>query len=175
MNKKTKIIIDRIEKVLKDNMMYQIPVNVVELAQKMQFKVLQLELDYDGAILTNKKPFKIGEKEYKKAILVNINHAATRKRFTIAHELSHWITATDQQKQDLYAHRDDSSNSYCAEPEINSYASELLMPHGLIKQVLNKVDKFYYTSPTIIMKIADLFKVSYSAAKVRLEKFVEEI
>lgn len=162
---------DKIKKILIDNDLYKAPIDVVKLANIFGLTIFQQELDYDGAILSKKDGFEIdGEKCYK-AILININQIPTRKRFTIAHELAHWIVTPESDRNNLYAHRDDNLTGFNDEPEINDIASELLMPYGLIKEALNDTNYKYGITPSIIYRIADLFNVSYAAAQVRIEKF----
>ena len=161
---------DAIKNILKQYNLYRIPVDIVKLAQNLGFTILQQELDYDGAILSNNESFKIDGKDYNKAILININQIPTRKRFTIAHELIHWINASEEERQHLYAHRDDNLTEYNEEPDINAWASELLMPSGLLKNFLKNLD-YFYISPSIIYEVANAFNVSYAAAQIRLEKY----
>ncbi len=161
----------QIKEILTKYNLYKAPVDIVKLAENLGLTIFQLELDFDGAILSNKDGFDIDGNRYNKAILININQAPTRKRFTIAHELAHWITAKDDEKENLYAHRDDNLTGYNYEPRINDIASELLMPYELIKEELSNTDYKHGLSPSIIYKIAEKFNVSYAAAQVRLEKF----
>ncbi len=161
-----------IKNILLENNLYKAPIDIVKLAQNYGFTILQQELDYDGAIISKKEKFKINEKEYDKVIILNINQINTRKRFTIAHELSHWLLAPEKQKDDLFAHRIDNLTLYNHEPKINDYASELLMPTELITKALNSIELNNEISPNVIMYIADTFGVSYAAAQVRLEKYI---
>ena len=163
---------EKIKKILVDNELYTIPIDIVQLAKKCGFTVLQQELDYDGAIIAKKESFSINDKSYTKAIIVNINQIGTRKRFTIAHELAHWFMAPENERNDLFAHRTDSLTISNREPKINNFASELLMPIELISQALQNVQFSNEISPNFIIYIADLFGVSYAAAQVRLEKYV---
>lgn len=160
-----------VEELLKSNDLYKIPVDIVKLAQKLGFTILQQEIDYDGAILVNKNKFNIDGNDYQKVIIVNINQMFTRKRFTIAHEIAHWKMAPAENRDVLYAHRDDNLSLINHEPDINNYASELLMPYGLVANYLNKVDLRYGVAPSLIKFVADTFNVSYSAAQVRIDKF----
>lgn len=162
---------EKIKKILTEAGLYKAPVDIVKLAEYFGLTIFQQELDYDGAILSRKEGFEIDGNTYDKAILININQIPTRKRFTIAHELIHWIITPEEERNNLYAHRDDCINNLNYEPEINKWASELLMPYGLVKEILNKIDCKYGISPSIIYQVADAFNVSYSAAQIRLEKF----
>ena len=162
---------DKIKRLLVENNLYRAPVDIVKLASIFDLTILQQELDYDGAILSKKEGFTIDGKNYNKAILININQIPTRKRFTIAHELIHWISTPEEERNNLYAHRDESLTNFNYEPEINKWASELLMPYGLIDEALSKINHKHGISPSVIYQIADAFNVSYSAAQVRLEKF----
>ncbi|MBQ8749270.1 MAG: ImmA/IrrE family metallo-endopeptidase [Clostridia bacterium] len=162
---------EKIKNILTEAGLYKIPVDIVKLADYYDLAIYQQELDYDGAIISKKEGFYIDGNKCYKAILININQIPTRKRFTIAHELIHWITTPEEERNNLYAHRDDNLTNFNCEPQINKWASELLMPYGLVKEVLGKINCKYGISPSIIYHVADAFNVSYAAAQIRLEKF----
>lgn len=166
---------DKIKKILLESNLYKAPIDIVKLAHYFGFTILQQELNYDGAIISKKDKFEIDAKQYDKVIILNINQINTRKRFTIAHELAHWFLSTDKQKDDLFAHRIDNLTAFNHEPQINDYASELLMPTDLVKEALKNIDLNNEITPSIIMHMADLFCVSYAAAQVRLEKYIRGI
>jgi len=163
---------EKIEKILKEKNLYKAPVDIVKLAESYGISIFQQEIEYDGAIISRNEDFEISGEHCNKAIIININQSPARKRFTIAHELAHWIQTPEQQKNNLYAHRDDNLTRFNYEPEINAMASEILMPHGLVKDVLQNTDyKQRGIYPRLINYVANMFNVSYSAAQVRLKKF----
>lgn len=65
-----------------------------------------------------------------KVIGVNDNHAEVRQRFTVAHELGHYLMAHDDTRfiDDTF----DKPNQ--KEQEANKFAAELLMPYDFLKK-----------------------------------------
>jgi hypothetical protein len=99
------------------------------------------------------------------SIVVNIRDAYTRKRFTIAHELGHFILHRQQlailggSLTDDAFYRSGLSNTQ--ESEANRFAADILMPYTLIqKLVANGV--------TGVAELATTFKVSEAAMSIRL-------
>ncbi|HVX00717.1 MAG TPA: ImmA/IrrE family metallo-endopeptidase [Candidatus Babeliaceae bacterium] len=93
------------------------------------------------------------------AIFVNNKHEESRQRFTIAHELAHFIRHKDaigDGISDDAMYRSGLSNKI--EAEANSFAADILMPWDLIRQEIAKTPK----------ELAPLFKVSETAMSVRL-------
>lgn len=164
-----KEIKNRVDKVFAETDIISTPIQIVSIANFYGFKVYQTPMDdnVSGMILSDEKNIK--NFNHNKIIVINANHPDTRKRFTIAHELGHYIL---QNKPDsCYAHRD--LGSYDSdEKNANSFASALLMPE---KDVLNQVEALRQQSPDInnlslTSLIANNFDVSLSAAQVRLKK-----
>lgn len=103
-------------------------------------------------------------------IYVNANHPTTRKRFTIAHEVAHFL-----EHQDYFNENNEHISSYKQpiasldraeynsnekmEKEANNIAAEILMPEAPFKRVWDESDK--------ISEVADRFVVSQSAAAIR--------
>ena len=149
--------------------LYQSPVRIIDLANSLDFVVFEQEVDYDGAILSQKKPFKIGGNEYRKAIIVKNNTSPRRKRFIIAYELSHWLVSNNNK---IIAFRDEHINFRKEkETDVKSLAFELLMPTELVQEFVEKHETKIngYNS---ILQFADYFLVSFATAQVRLEKFI---
>ena len=90
---------------------------------------------------------------------VNSNHAAVRQRFTIAHELGHFLLGHELGEKiidDVFDRPTDK------EKDANEFAAQLLMPTDFLKQDVGKK-----------MKIPDLarrYKVSEQAMSIRLLK-----
>lgn len=140
----------------------QPPVQIAKMAREMDVEVYKSEGWPDhisGLIRTD--PEHGGESGY--AIYTNANHSKRRRRFTIAHELAHYILhrhligngITDDA---LYRSRLGGS----IEREANRFAAKLLMPWNLvtesIEQGIDTVDG-----------LAEKFDVSRSAMSIRLE------
>lgn len=133
------------------------PVPVVQIAVSEGIKVMtdpdypddrsgHIEIDQDGTA----------------TIIVNGKQAATRKRFTIAHEIAHFVFDRDYLEQHRFIDRDGDAMdaSYRKrESRANAFAAQLLMPEqDFIQQwvALRSVDK-----------IADYFGVSRDAVRFR--------
>jgi Zn-dependent peptidase ImmA (M78 family) len=104
---------------------------------------------------------------------VNAEHAPTRQRFTIAHELGHLKL---HRENALYVDRNfrvlmrDDRSSQAVDPEeveANAFAAELLMPTGMLIQDLggNPVD---YDDDAMLSQLAQRYKVSLQAMIFRL-------
>ncbi|MBV8829911.1 MAG: ImmA/IrrE family metallo-endopeptidase [Acidobacteriaceae bacterium] len=94
------------------------------------------------------------------SIIVRAQDPLVRKRFTVAHELAHYLLHrhlfTDELVDDaLYR----STLKTSVEAEANSFAADLLMPRHLLEQYPGKS----------IQELAFLFKVSEQAMGIRLD------
>ncbi|MEK9183657.1 MAG: ImmA/IrrE family metallo-endopeptidase [Patescibacteria group bacterium] len=90
---------------------------------------------------------------------VNDKHSATRQRFTIAHELGHFLLnheMGDQIIDDVFDRPTDK------EREANNFAAELLKPKDFLKQDIGKKLK--------IPDLARRYNVSEQALSIRLLK-----
>lgn len=97
-------------------------------------------------------------------IYVNKADVPQRQRFTVAHELGHWILHREafMANPDLYPvlprfQSVDASNAF--EQEANAFAAELLVPDHLLKQVR-------HAPPAAL---ASIFNVSRTMMEIRLK------
>lgn len=139
------------------------PVDPAWIARKLGLDAVEAEIDNNvsGAL--------IKEKNQDPVIILNKHDSSSRKRFTCAHELGHYVRNTetiDDYKKLEYEHidfRDERSSSGCIEEEIfaNNFAANLLMPrHEVIK-------KHKEGMPKVLM--SDYFGVSDEAITYRLK------
>lgn len=97
------------------------------------------------------------------SIYVNANHPDVRKRFTIAHEIAHFILHRDLIEGDeliddaLYR----SGLSNAVEAAANSTAADILMPWHLINEAIN-------SGINSVEELAAKFNVSNSSMSIRL-------
>jgi len=100
---------------------------------------------------------------------VNENHPPTRKRFTIAHEIGHFLLHAedvihhdnfDLESPSVVLYRSEGINS-SAEVEANAFAAELLMPEQMIDECIEE-------GKTSIEGLAKAFNVSIDAMRYRL-------
>ncbi len=162
MNKKE--VFAKAEDFCKVNHVESYPVNIISLCEAQGIKVFEDELPYgvSGFIIIQDE--KIFRYDTNRLIVVNSNDAATRRRFTIAHELAHYVLHRDP-GQPLYAHRDAGQNGGI-ETEANTFAGAVLMPEKAVRDAMSYK---YRVSPATIY-IAQNFLVSEDAARVRLQQ-----
>lgn len=164
-------IITQANEFCKSNNIDNYPVNIVELCKRYGFKVFEeyLPSEVSGFIVAQQDNFR--NYGSNKVIVANLADSARRRRFTIAHELAHYMLHKDQ-SETFYAHRDAGQNGGI-ETEANIFASSILMPEVLVKQALSELlspENRMLTNNEKVNYISDLFAVSIPAAKVRLDQ-----
>ena len=137
------------------------PVNVTAIANDLGVNVWEmhnLPPNISGKIFRDK--LNGGSSGY--SIGVNASEIYTRKRFTVAHEIAHFILHRDQIGDELL---DDamyrSGLSTREEIQANQLAADILMPAKLIRQLQG----MGFTQPS---ELARYLKVSEPAMRVRL-------
>lgn len=140
----------------------QAPVRVVDIAHEMGIKVYKSNIWPDhisGLIRKDNK--RGGESGY--AIFTNARHLKERRRFTIAHELGHYVLHYDKIGDgitDDALYRSKLGNPF--ERQANRFAANLLMPWSLvIESIRLGLDS--------VEELAKKFEVSRSAMSIRLE------
>ena len=99
-------------------------------------------------------------------IVVNAEEAEARQRFTLAHELGHWVChCVDRRDQPVFCrHRDlDLSSDRALEREANVFAAELLMPEPDVRAAFARGGE--------VKELASEFGVSPLAMQWRLYSF----
>ena len=101
-------------------------------------------------------------------IKVNRHDSRTRQRFTVAHELAHFLLHRDQigsgvTDDALYR----SSLSDSREAEANRLAAEILMPRDSVREALGSVGG---TIQERVTALAEMFGVSEAAMAIRVEQ-----
>ena len=137
------------------------PINVVGLAAAFGLKVYHddLEARVSGKII--KERAHGGSSGY--SIVINSNEAPNRQRFTIAHEIGHFLLHRERIGDGLV---DDplyrSGLSTFEEVRANRLAADILMPFDLLEKAIKDGKKS-------VQDLASLFRVSTQAMSVRLE------
>jgi Zn-dependent peptidase ImmA (M78 family) len=142
--------------------LYKVPVDIFSLVKKIGIDIRTAEFTNDniaGTILKKNKDLKI---------IVNKNDFAERQRFTIAHELGHYLLHFENKPNSIYVEMHRSEVKNIEETEANYFASALLMDEDLIKREFKKVIKMRFPEATTIAVMANLFKVSLTAMTYRL-------
>lgn len=146
-----------------------VPVNIRGLCNELGVQVHSAFLDSEISGMLERK----GNGKYK--ITVNASDRATRQRFTIAHELGHYIlhrSLIGDGVDDDRAYRSTNKGKYHntnigprQETEANKFAADVLMPWALVKR-----HREAYAGPTdqLVTELASRFQVSRQAMEIRL-------
>lgn len=164
----------RAEQFCLDNGINEYPVKIVNVCNNLGLRVYEeyINPDVSGLIVVDEKVWpKYGTNQF---IVVNMADSPERRRFTIAHELAHFVLHREENL--LYAHRDvniDSHKTKKVESEANYFATNILMPESLVKERVEDIRRILWgVAPnfTLVREVADSFLVSESAAEVRLKQ-----
>ena len=157
-------ISDITEKIINDLKSKKYPIPIIKIMKELNFIVgkQRLEDDLSGYIVINDEiERKFGKK---KMICVNSEDNWGHQRFTIAHELAHYLFDYDMKEPEFYnTYRTTEVNS---EKEIraNKFAANLLMPEKEFKKQYNK----FYNDIYIYSKLEEYFQVSRRAIDRRI-------
>ena len=139
-----------------------IDVEKISTYLNVDIKSENLDLDISGLFILK------GEKAY---IRFNKEENETRQRFTIAHELGHFILHknskplfVEKSEKVMYRNLDSSTGEIKKEREANAFAASLLMPKKFILSEINAIPPY----ETIISYLSKRFKVSEQAMSFRL-------
>lgn len=150
-----------------------------QVAEFLKIKVEEGDLGDDISGLLAKKD---------KEVIIGVNtHHPNRQRFTIAHEIGHFVLGherngmfIDEHKQHFslfYRNEQSSEGTNQQEIEANAFAAALLMPEPFVKdeiqKLLNQGEKFDLSDLSMdniefISRLADEFKVSQMAMTYRI-------
>ena len=159
------------ERLLVDSVISEPPVDVEALAAQLGIRVRREP--FDGKLSGLLKRAEGG------AILgVNSQHPMSRQRFTIAHEIGHYLLHSEDLHVDHgigIRFRDDTSSQAIddAEIEANQFASHLLMPASFLEQDIRASGQIDVEDDEQIKLIADKYGVSTQAMTLRLAKFFQ--
>jgi Zn-dependent peptidase ImmA (M78 family) len=139
------------------------PIRLSAIAQALGLKVISTTLP-DG-ISGEIRPDPEAPGQF--IIRVNRNDSARRQRFTVAHEIGHFLLHRDEIGNGI---TDDvlyrSSLSDRREAQANRMAADLLMPQDLVDEWLGNARTLKVDN--VIGFLADKFNVSEAAMKIRL-------
>ncbi|MES2863008.1 MAG: ImmA/IrrE family metallo-endopeptidase [Bacteroidota bacterium] len=172
-----KYIEDKAEEILTNNNFLFAGFDIEKLVESMGVKLIDKEFDDDISGL-----FFI--KEGIPVITYNSKESKKRIRFTIAHELGHYVLHSIDQKifldrkpqKVLYRNSVSSSGESLKEREANSFAAALLMPKSLIdEKILRAEIDELGDLDVFIENMASVFKVSTQAMTFRLSNLGYDI
>jgi Zn-dependent peptidase ImmA (M78 family) len=161
---------ERAEKTLHDSEGYRVPVPIHLVAAR-------LNLTLEAAALGGKVSGMLVVEGDQGAIGYNSAHARVRQRFTISHEIAHYLLhARRSGKAQLFIdkqvtyRRDDQSSAGVNREEIeaNQLGAALLMPRGLVQLEIRAQDLDLDDSEAIDL-LAKRFQVSTAAMSNRLQ------
>ena len=157
------------QKLLNKEKILAAPVDIVKIvrAHNIAIRYEPAEQQLSGFLLRTYQP-------HKAVIGINQDHTANRQRFTIAHELGHYLlhnSETLHVDRKLQVKRRDGTSSKgmdVEEIESNLFAAELLMPPHFIKQDLSNIREIDLFDDEIIRNLAKRYRVSIQAFTIRL-------
>ena len=147
-----------------------LPIDLNAVAQYLEARILYEDMDDDMSGL-------LVVKGGKRAIGVNKKHHRNRQRFTIAHEIGHFVLhhkSFQDPKNDLhwdkkwaYFRSAEGVGEDPIEYEANQFAAELLMPEDMLRSVIKR-DRIDLSNDIDIARLAELLQVSEQALTIRL-------
>lgn len=162
MNNSYNYIENTVNNILKSHKINKSNFDIFKLVSDLNIKFYEKELDKDISGL-------FAQKNGINLITVNSTDSLERKRFTIAHELGHFILHSsntslfiDGTSKIMFRNNESSSGKHLQEKEANHFAACLLMPKNMIQ-------KFIINRPNISVKdLSKKFQVSEMAMTFRL-------
>lgn len=150
------------------------PVPIDEIAEAAGITDIQMlqTTGFEGALITD-------DCKREGVILVNLRSRQERRRFTIGHELGHflnpWHTPPDGgfkcTKEDMFAPANGSNARRSMELEANVFSAEMLMPEKIFRQDLKK-----FISPGLehVVDLAEKYQTSKLATARRFVDLRDE-
>jgi Zn-dependent peptidase ImmA (M78 family) len=146
----------------------KIPIRVEEIARKKGLTISPYDLggEISGVLVIQNDTGTIG---------YNPHESRVRQRFTIAHELGHYILHKnanndlfiDREFQVLYRNQKSSQGNMKQEQEANAFAASLLMPERFLLNEI-KQNSYNLTDDASLKNLAKQFNVSVAAMSLRL-------
>ncbi|WP_405330783.1 ImmA/IrrE family metallo-endopeptidase [Leeuwenhoekiella sp. LLG6367-2.1] len=165
---------DTVEYILKKQNITSYPVRVKEIIKNLNITIKEdyFEDDLSGALVIRQGSAKM---------VINSTNSPVRRRFTMAHELGHFIlhVDTDSNGNDIFVDNALvmfrkgggrlSNIENRREREANAFAANLLMPKSFVQKAFRTaMEKFpYFSDDEIIGHLAKEFEVSESAMTFR--------
>lgn len=160
---------ERAQQVLEAANALLIPVPIEDVARHLELELEEAFLgdDVSGILIVDQGRGRIG---------YNINHSLVRQRFSIAHEIAHFVLHQTKaplfiDKNYMVYHRDERSSSgeNLQEIQANQFAAALLMPEALVRGALAELHfDLADEDGTALNRLAEQFQVSRQAMSFRL-------
>ena len=157
----------KVNQLLRQSRIVKPPVPVEQIAKSLglEIRYAPLEGDLSGALVREDGQAYIG---------VNSTHHSNRRRFTIAHELGHYVLHKGMKLHvdtDFRVNWRDDESSKAINPdeiEANRFAAELLMPTDFL---MKDIDALKNVNQSSLDALANRYRVSSQAMKIRLGNF----
>lgn len=137
----------------------QLPIKVIPLAKALGINVFATDWPQKISGKIQKDEDRGGASGF--AIYVNKNHPETRRRFTVAHEIAHYVLHETEIGDGIFddaLYRSGLSNQI--EIQANGLAADILMPKNALEQ--------RYADDVDVVELAREFNVSTEAMSIRL-------
>jgi Zn-dependent peptidase ImmA (M78 family) len=167
-----KSISSKVKELLQDNLITEAPVNLEKIAKKLGIVIISKPAEDDLC------GFLYRDYENNQTVIgVNKSHHPNRRRFTIAHEIGHFILHNhegfhfdSENKNYLLKLRKKNSNELNEneEKEANRFAAELLMPKEFIEKDMVDYENSDLLYGDDLPKLARKYQVSVRALTFRL-------
>jgi Zn-dependent peptidase ImmA (M78 family) len=144
-----------------------LPVDVSQIIKDKNIVLSEVKLqdDISGVLDTRKNP----------VILINSTHSPQRKRFTMAHELAHFLLQSNQSDvfmdSKMYFRSSFSAEGkYDVEKQANRFAAELLIPTNILLEIMDEDSNLAQITDDedIINELSARFDVSSTAFAIKL-------
>lgn len=168
------------QRILDSQRINTLPIPVEEIAKKAGINVFPFDLgpDVSGVLHITNGVANIG---------YNPSESKVRQRYTLAHELGHFILHVKDGKDKVFVDNENyfqlkmfrsakpklSSTDYKNEQEANAFAAALLMPQEILKKELQDYSGFDFSDSSMITDLAKKFEVSTQAMSYRIINLTE--
>lgn len=166
---------EAVERILEENNITQPPINVMKIASSMGISLFEANFkdpNVVGIIVDAKE--KIKPYNCQRFIATDVNSYPTRRLFTIAHEIGHFVMHCSRENDYFERdHYDDELNDFRDEVEktADKFAASLLLPAEMFKQFVLKSSAYEHGNKEQLIKdIQKKFLVSYKTAALRLQE-----
>jgi Zn-dependent peptidase ImmA (M78 family) len=140
-----------------------IPIDIEKLAEKLGLNIYKELLPEDISGILDLRTLPI--------IMVNKEHHIHRQRFSIAHEIGHYVLHKPKRihvdKQTFYRNYKSSEGLDEIEIDANRFAAAILMPTELVNFQLNQYVDFIDSNEDVVLKLSKLFEVSATSISFR--------
>lgn len=146
----------------------KLPIQIKDIIKSQGIKILPYDMEdgVSGILMIEKDNATIG---YAK------NESIQRQRFTMAHELGHFMLHRhsdlfiDKGFKTMYRPSSSTPSKEWQEWEANEFAACILMPEQLVKEEFEKIE-MDYDNDEWIKELAAKFKVSPNAMSIRITR-----